>query len=304
MKIKYLWLILFSIGINAQTIFEYGDQAVTLDEFKYVYEKNNNKDSKIYSRASVEEYLQLYINFKLKVQEAEELKLDETKAFAKELAGYRKQLAQTYLKDTRVTKQLLEEAFERSKKDVRVSHILIKVAENATPKDVKAAKKRIAELRKEVMDGADFNALAKEHSQDPSAKENAGDIGFVSVFRTVYDFETAAFNTAVGEISEPVKTKFGYHIIKAIEERPARGEVRVAHMFLKKPKFAEVDKQMAIKRRIFTFHEELKMVRTGKLWFANTAKTKPPKRMVEICSGLALEKWYPFLRMQHLTWPR
>ncbi len=257
MKMKYLWLILVSLGINAQTIFEFGEQQVSLDEFKYVYEKNNNKDSNIYSRSSVEEYLNLYVNFKLKVEEAKEMKLNDTRAFAKELAGYRKQLAQSYLKDTRVTKKLLQEAYDRSQKDVHVSHILIKVAENATPKDRKAALKRINELRDELRKGADFNELASKHSQDPSARENNGDIGFVSVFRTVYDFETAAFNTPIGEVSEPVETKFGYHLVNVIAERPARGEVRVAHMFLKKPKFAEEEKQKAIKERIYTFHSEL-----------------------------------------------
>lgn len=242
---------------DAQVIFELGDEQVDIAEFKYVYEKNNGKEENIYSRESVEEYLDLYVNFKLKVKEAEAMGLDTTKAFVRELAGYREQLAQTYMNDKQVTEDLLKEAYNRSQRDVKASHILIRLPEDPNPRDRRIKLDRIAEIRQEILDGLDFNAAAEKYSEDPSAKDNKGDLGYVSVFKTVYDFESAIYDMKVGEISQAVETKFGYHLIKVEGERPAKGEVRVAHLFLKKPKFSDVQQQKLINQKIQTLHKEL-----------------------------------------------
>jgi len=205
-------------------------QNITLSEFEAVYRKNN-REAQV-SPKDVREYLDLYINFRLKVREAEELGLDTLKKFKEELKGYQKQLAKPYLTDKNVSEALVKEAYDRMKQDVSASHILLKVGPDALPKDTLAVYNRIMDLRKRALKG-DFEALAKQYSEDPSAAENGGNLGWFSAMRMVYPFETAAFTTPVGEISQPVRTRFGYHILKVNGKREAAGEIRAAHIMVK-----------------------------------------------------------------------
>ncbi len=205
-------------------------QNVTLSEFEAVYKKNNRDE--VVDQKDLAEYLELYINFRLKVREAEELGLDTVRKFIEELKGYQKQLAKPYLTDKEVTVKLVQEAYERSLKDIRASHILVKIGPDALPKDTLAAYNKVINLRKAAQKG-DFAAIAQKSSEDPSAKDNGGDLGWFSVLRMVYPFESAAFNTAVGQISMPIRTRFGYHLIKVIGHREAQGEIRAAHIMIK-----------------------------------------------------------------------
>ncbi|MBI1287746.1 MAG: peptidylprolyl isomerase [Flavobacteriales bacterium] len=208
-------------------------QPTTLSEFEAVYKKNNRDE--VVDQKDLEDYLELYINFRLKVREAEAMGLDTVKKFVEELKGYQKQLAKPYLTDKEVTEKLVKEAYERSLKDIRASHILIKVGPDALPKDTLAAYNKIMELRKAALKG-DFAAIARKNSEDPSAKDNGGDLGWFSVLRMVYPFETAAYNTPVGQISMPVRTRFGYHILKVTGNREAPGDIRAAHIMIKTAK--------------------------------------------------------------------
>ena len=205
-------------------------QNVTVSEFEAVYKKNNRDE--VVDQKDLAEYLELYINFRLKVREAEALGLDTVKKFIEELKGYQKQLAKPYLTDKEVTKKLIDEAYQRSLTDIRASHILLKIGPDALPKDTLDVYNRIMSLRKQAAKG-DFAAIAKKNSEDPSAKDNGGDLGWFSVLRMVYPFESAAYNTKVGEISMPVRTRFGYHIINVVNKREAQGEVRAAHIMIK-----------------------------------------------------------------------
>ena len=213
-------------------------QNISLSEFEAVYRKNN-RDTTV-DPQDVKEYLDLYINFRLKVREAEALGLDTLKKFIEELKGYQKQLAKPYLTDKNVSEALVKEAYERMKLDVSASHILLKVGPDALPKDTLAVYNRILDLRKRALKG-DFEALAKQYSEDPSAAENAGNLGWFSAMRMVYPFENAAFNTPVGEISMPVRTRFGYHILKVNGKREALGELKAAHIMLKTGKEATAE---------------------------------------------------------------
>ncbi|MBP6334997.1 MAG: peptidylprolyl isomerase, partial [Bacteroidia bacterium] len=139
-------------------------------EFERVFKKNNNKDTN-YDHKAVVEYLQLYINYKLKVREALESGMDTVQTFVDELAGYRKQLAQPYLVDKDVTDNLLKEAYTRMKTDIRASHILIKCDQNALPKDTLEAYNKVVKIRGELSKGSDFTVTAKKYSEDPSAKD-------------------------------------------------------------------------------------------------------------------------------------
>jgi len=230
----FFTLVIFSAcaAANAQPILTIAGEDISKAEFERVYKKNNTKETS-YDRKAVTDYLNLYINYKLKVREALEIGMDTAKAFTDELSGYRKQLAQPYLTDKDVSDNLLKEAYNRMKTDVRASHILVKLAPDALPKDTIEAYNKIVKIREEILKGGDFGALAKAKSDDPSAKENSGDLGYFTALQMVYPFESAAFNTKVGEISQPVRTRFGYHIIKVTDSRPAQGEVKCAHIMAK-----------------------------------------------------------------------
>ena len=215
---------------ESKTFIDFGDEKVSKAEFKRVYLKNNSGE--MVSKSTVDEYLDLYVNFKLKVKEAEALGFDTVSSFKKELAGYRKQLAQPYLSADGVMEGLQKEAYERLQEEVRAAHILISVDSEASPEDTLKAYKKAEKVLKILKGGADFEATAKEYSEDPSVKNNGGELGYFTAFQMVYPFETAAYNTNVGEVSEIVRTQFGYHILKVLDKRPSNGKVSVAHILI------------------------------------------------------------------------
>jgi len=204
---------------------------VYTSEFKRVYLKNIDlvKDE---SQKDIDEYLELFINYKLKLEEAKEQGLDKKDSYVKELEGYKKQLSSGYLTDTKASDALVKEAYDRLQERVNASHILVQVQSSASPKDTLVAYQKITEARNKIVNGADFKEIAVEYSQDPSVKKNGGDLGWFSAFRMVYPFEQAAFTTKVGGVSEPFKTRFGYHIVKVNDKQKALGEVTVAHIMV------------------------------------------------------------------------
>ncbi len=234
----------FVSGQNDQVLLTIGNEKITKSEFLAVYNKNNIKEEPL-TEKNVNDYMELFINYKLKVKEAESLGLDTSSAFKNELAGYRKQLAQPYLSNREVTDRLLQEAFERSEWDLRASHILIRVSPNASPADTIAAYKKAMDVRKKIAGGASFEDVALRYSEDESAKDrlgkdgkstikgNKGDLGFFSVLNLYYEFETTAYNLKVGELSMPVRTPLGYHIIKVTDRKPAIGKVQAAHILVR-----------------------------------------------------------------------
>ncbi|MCW8897157.1 MAG: peptidylprolyl isomerase [Flavobacteriales bacterium] len=227
-------LVVFAQKNESPILLEIGDKKITLEEFEAIY--NKNSDNKKNTKEEVEDYLDLYIKFKLKVVEAEDLGMDTLPAFTQELEGYRKQLAQPYLSDREVTEKLIEEAYQRMKYDVKAAHILVKVTPEADPKDTLVAYNKIMKIRKRIVGGEDFEKVAAEVSEDPSAKNNQGNLGYFSAFQMVYPFETAAYETEVGKISMPVRTSFGYHLVKTIDKRKARGIMKVAHIMVRADK--------------------------------------------------------------------
>ncbi|MBN1133217.1 MAG: peptidylprolyl isomerase [Bacteroidales bacterium] len=229
-------LILSGISLTAQEngiLLTLGDEEVTLGEFERIYNKNNNENS--LNRQKPEEYLQLFINFKLKVLEAESLGMDTTRKFIDELSGYRSQLAKPYLTDTTIRDAMVREAYERSKVDINASHILIKIDPKSPPEDTLIKYNKAMEIRQRIINGEPFEKVARATSEDASVRNNGGNLNYFTVFSMIYPFETAAYNTPVGGVSMPVRTDFGYHIIKVHDRRPARGQVKVAHIFIRLP---------------------------------------------------------------------
>ncbi len=247
-------------------------EEILKSEFERVFKKNN-RDS-VFTEQAVREYLDLYINYKLKVKEAETLKMDTSSTFQSELAGYRKQLSQPYLVDKEVSENLVREAYDRLKRDVKASHILLKLPQDALPKDTVKVYNRMLKIREMINKGADFSKVARDSSEDPSAKDNGGDLGYFTGMQMVYPFETAAFNGKPGTISMPVRTRFGYHIIKVIDSRPAQGEVHTAHIMVRLPKEPNDSASKAAENKIKEIEAELKK---GMSWDTAVSKYSEDK---------------------------
>lgn len=251
-KIIALFLSLFFLhnantqNLNKKVLLNIEDEKITVEEFLTMYQKNRITAQPIEINA-IEKYLDLYINFRLKIIEAKSLGLDTLQRLNDELAGYRKQLAEPYFYDQQVNDQLLQEAYERLLKDIRVSHILVLCEENANPRDSLEAFYKLTIIKQKAFEGVSFKDLASKYSEDPSAKDqvdengeisnkgNAGDLGYFSVFDMVYPFEDAAYKAKIGEITGPIRTKYGFHLIKVTDKRESIGKVSVAHIFLSNP---------------------------------------------------------------------
>jgi peptidyl-prolyl cis-trans isomerase SurA len=239
---------------SSTTLFLVNKKPVTVDEFLYLYRKNHQDLNKDYTAEKIEEYLRLYTNFKLKVEEARRRGMDTTQAFRKEFNQYKDELRKPYLPGNKLTDSLVQMTYKRMQEEVRASHILVSLSTDASPADTLKAFNRIMDIRSKVLGGEDFAKAAAQYSEDPSAKSNNGDLGYFTAMQMVYPFETAAFTTQVGQISTPVKTKFGYHILKVIDRRPARGEVEVSHIMLRTGEEKSVEEA---KNKIFDIYNEL-----------------------------------------------
>ncbi|MGY8908918.1 MAG: peptidylprolyl isomerase [Flavobacteriales bacterium] len=224
---------------NDKILITIDGEEISVGDFKRIYEKNldaiDNEEAK-----DVQKNLDLFINYKLKVKEAYKIKLDTLSSYKKEIEGYRNQLSAPYMQDTVFINKLVKDAYFRTKNEVKAKHILIRTPKDATPKDTLEAYQKIMNIRARILKGEDFEAVAEETSEDPSARDdeksgrkaNKGNLGYFSAFKMVYPFEDAAYSTKVGEVSEPFKTRFGYHILKIDSLRASKGEVEVAHILI------------------------------------------------------------------------
>ena len=235
-------LIGFAQNSTKEVLFTIDNKSYYTDEFARVYKKNLDlvKDE---SQKDLNQYLELFVGYKLKINKAYKLGLQDGTAYQNELKSYRSQLSKNYTSDSKVTKELVEEGYKRFLKEINASHILFSVDENAAPEDTLKVYKQALEVRKRAISGEDFGKLATEFSQDPSAKDNKGDLGYFTAFRMVYAFENGAYKTPKGSISNPVRTRFGYHLIKVNEVRQNRGDVIVAHIMIMNPSATAENKE-------------------------------------------------------------
>lgn len=261
---------------KSETMMTIGDKQITAGEFMGIYEKNN-VNGEVLEKKSVDEYLDLFTTFKLKVIEAQNQRMDTASKFVKELNGYRKQLAKPYFSNDEATEYLVEEAYERMKWDISASHILIKCDEHAVPADTLKAYNKAMKIRERILKGEDFNDVAVEVSDDPSARDhkeipgkqraykgNRGYLGYFSAFDMVYPFETGAYNTKEGEISMPVRSSFGYHIIKVDSKTPAFGTIKAAHVFLSVDENDPAKADSIVREKINNIYNEID--KDGKNW--------------------------------------
>jgi len=206
--------------------------SVYSNEFKRVFNKNLDlvQDD---TQKSVEGYLELFIDYKLKIAEAHTQKLHKKNDYIKEFSKYEEQLSRNYIFEDKVTTDLAREAYERGLEEVMAAHILVLTTYDDTAQDTLVAYNKIKKIRDElVATGADFEAKAKEVSEEPNAAESGGNLGYFSVFALVYPFESAAYATPVGDISEITRTQFGYHIIKVLDKRERGSEITVSHIMI------------------------------------------------------------------------
>ncbi|MEZ4777497.1 MAG: peptidylprolyl isomerase [Bacteroidia bacterium] len=234
---------------------------VSKEEFERVYAKNNGGKelAASHTQAQLQEYLDLYINFKRKVFEAEAMGLDTTPAFKQEFNTYRKQLAQPYLSAKEVEDELIKEAYDRSGFLVNASHLLVTVDQSASPEDTAKAFARVMAYRDSIVNhGKDFGEMAEKYSDDPSAKSNKGNLGYFTAFDMVYPFETAAFTTPVGQVSQPIRTRFGYHLIFVHDKMASTGTKRVAHIIVRVGDRYSSKTEEQAEKRIREIYDQLK----------------------------------------------
>ncbi len=222
---------------NDPVLFTVADNKVHLSEFRYIYEKNNAADAD-YSKESLEEYLELYKKFKLKVKRARDIGLDTVRVLQEELEGYRKQLAKSYLKDKEISERLVSEVLQRMKEDIELKHIFV-AAELKTSEEKKSrAKQKIYTIYDKLVtnNGEGFDDMAKTLSEDKLSAIKGGNLGYYTspLPSGFYEFENTMYDTPIGSFSKPIRSKMGYHIIKVTNRRPARGEMEIAHILIRK----------------------------------------------------------------------
>ena len=256
MKKIILLILTVIININVYSqdnLLEIENESISLDEFNNIFNKNN--DNQVIDKKYLDEYIELFINFKLKVREAKELGYDTLSTFIDELEGYRKQLAKPYLRDDQFNEEMFDEALERVQYDLNASHILINI--NDENNDI--ALNRINNIRREINNNnISFEEAAVKYSDDKSAIDNKGNLGYFTAFMMVYVFESAAYSTQVGSISQAVKTQYGYHLIKINDKRKAVGQRKVAHIMFKTGKSASKKKIDQANKKIFETYNLLK----------------------------------------------
>ena len=240
---------------------EVGSSPYSPDEFLDAYRKSQLDSAN--QTMTPDEFIEVFTTNKLKLIAAKQQGRDTLPDFQEEMASYREQLALPYLTDKDKVEALIKEAYERLKEEVYASHLLVSVDEEAAPSDTLSAYRAAVAMRGRLMEGSDFAEMAEKFSKDPTAPTNRGDLGYFTAFQMVYPFETAAYTTPVGQVSQPIRSKFGYHLIKVHDRRPNRGQLRVAHVMIQlTEKQSESEKQLAETR----INEAYTRLQNGEPW--------------------------------------
>ena len=249
-KIAFLFFVCFATTVicqNSKVLLSVEDEDVTTNEFMKLYNKNLDlvKDE---SQKELDNYLQLFIDYKLKLKEAKRLGFDNDATYKREFQNYKKQLTKNYINDNEVTETMVQEAYDRSLYDVKASHILI--LNDPQVEDTLVAYNKLLEYRKVLQEEGFEGAKSKFHD---GKKVLVEDLGYFSVFKMVYDFESKAYNTKPGEVSMPFKTQFGYHVVRIDDKRLSKGKVTVAHIMISNK---QKDSTLNIKERIDNIYKK------------------------------------------------
>lgn len=228
-KIFFLQVLAIVSSVSAQTIMTIQNEPVSTEEFKKIYLKNNPK-SNSFSRKDLVEYVDLFVLYKMKLLDAKELRLDTIQAVKVDYTKYTDQLAQNILNDKNYVDNIVKETYEHTKSDLKLAHIMVKCDPNASPKDSLLAYNKMKFIKDKIT-SQNFAEMAKENSEDKASAVNGGMLGYITAFMTTSDFESVAYATPLGAVSNIIRTNIGFHILKVIDKRPARGRVKVAHIY-------------------------------------------------------------------------
>lgn len=257
-RIILLFTILgFSGQMTSQELMTIGKEKVNVEEFLRIYQKNN-QSANSYSEKEINDYVELFTLFKMKLQEARHMKLDTLPTVKEDYQKYMEQLIQNHFVDKNYMENIWKAQYEHMKYDVKVAHIMVKCAPNASPADTLIAFNKLNFLKQQV-NKDNFSKLASENSEDPSSAPKGGLLGYITAFMTFPEFEQPCFSTPIGNISSIFRTQYGYHILHVLDKRPARGRIKVAHIYLKK-----TEKKEEAEKKI---QEAYKMVTTKKMSF-------------------------------------
>jgi len=253
MKLPSLLLtLLFATSLSAQTLFTYGNKEVTAKE--YIKAFNKVYPAPVTDKAKkMREYLDLYINSKLKIQEATDRGYDSLPSFVEEYSALRNQVIENYMNDAESLNELTNEAFDRSQKDIKVQHIFMPYYAGVNYSDSSVVKLKMQEAYMELQSGKSFDDVALKFSADPSVASNKGHLGYITVFSLPYQFENIIYNLSPGKFSAPYKSNSGYHIFKNIEERKAVGRIKISQILVAVPPGSD----SAAKKKITAFVDSL-----------------------------------------------
>lgn len=246
-------------AVNAQTepfAIKIGNRIITSTELSQTYRKLLQSDS--VKKDKSQDFFDNYLNYKLMVYAAQRMGKDTTKGFREEINSYRRELAIPYLVDKVILEKMIQEAYERMREEVRVAQIFIAVPNNASPTDTMTAFDEIRTLRLRILKGEPFEQMAKNYSQDAKTAEKGGDVGFIAVLDNHYAFESAAYRNPKGEVSLPIRTEKGYHLVKVLEKRSSRGKVKLAHILVSVAPNEKPEVMEAAKKKIEEAYEYLK----------------------------------------------
>jgi peptidyl-prolyl cis-trans isomerase SurA len=214
----------------SQTFISYGNHTISKDEFLKAYNKNKTPVSD--PGKALREYVDLYTNFKLKVQAAQELRLDTLPQIQYDIANFRQQIAENYLSDHKGIDRLVHEAFLRMRVDKHVLHFSSPVAPDARPEDTAKSFKAIMDLYTALKaNPADYNK-AVQNATAGGAIVKSSDFGFITAFTLPYEFENIVYGLRTGELSKPYRSKNAWHLFKVTEERPSAGRWKVAQILV------------------------------------------------------------------------
>ena len=241
--------VLFIISAKAQPVFTYGNKAVSKTEFLKAFNKNPTASED--RQKALKEYLNLYVNFKLKVQAAYDLKLDKDQNQQFELENFKRQIAENVINEEADVNIMVREAFTRAQKDVRIAQVFVQF----TGTDTTEAFSRILSAYQALKEGQEFNKVVQDFSSDEATRQSFGDLGFVTVFTLPYEFENVVYSLKPGSYSAPFKSKLGYHIFKNVAERKPIGTRKVAQiLFALPPGYSEAQKTTAAKTADSVYH--------------------------------------------------
>ncbi len=289
-RVIYILTTCFLFGIHAVSAqtesyaIRIGNTVIPPSELSQTYKKLLQSDS--IKKDKSKEFLQDFINYKLMVYASQRMGKDTTKAFREEINSYRKELATPYLVDKIILEKMIQDTYERMREEVRVAQIFIPVPKNASPADTMTAFDEIRTLRLRILKGEPFEQIAKNYSQDVSSAARGGDMGFISVLGNHYTFETAAYTLNKGELSFPLRTEKGYHLIKVLEKRSSRGKVKLAQILISAVPTNSIEVGEA-KRKIDEVYNYLKKGESFEAVcraYSNDTKTKN--------SGGVMSKWF------------